>query len=202
MSKLRIIFFSLMIAGLFISPALAGGFVTNGDFTAGNTGFTSDATYNPVGAFQAGQYRISADPNFENGAYCGVDHTSGTGNMLLIDSQIGAVWSQDINLPADDYVFSAWVTNVVCFQSLPDPTVSLRVNGATVAGPITMVENNATWALLSGNFTVAASGPVTFEVWSHSSVSNGADFGVDDICVDGVVANETITWSTAKALYR
>ncbi len=122
--------------------------------------------------------------------------------MLIIDSLVGAAWRQVVNMSPGGYVFSTWATNVVCFQSLPNPSISLRVNGVTVAGSITLVQNSATWVNLSGNFTVGAAGPVTFEVWSHSGVSNGADFGLDDICVDGVVATEETTWGAIKAFYQ
>jgi hypothetical protein len=203
MSYLKSAFVAGVVA-LLASPAFAGncGWVVNGDFSDGNTGFTSAATYKSSGSLTAGEYTIHTSPFVVNGAYCGADHTSGSGNMMIVDSVVGAGWSQTVTLSPGNYSFSAWVTNVVCSQSLPGPTVELRVGGVTVAGPLALPQNNAAWTQLSGPFNVTTGGPIVFEVWSSVGTHNGADWGLDDVCIDGVVATEHASWGVVKSRYR
>lgn len=205
MSPLRIA--AVAALALFVlAPAAGaqtcGSFIVNGDFEAGNTGFTSAATYKASGGLTAGQYTIHTDANIVNGAYCGNDHTSGGGNMVIFDSIVGPAWSQTVNLQPGNYSLTAWVTNVVCYQSLPGPSVELRAGGTTIAGPTALPQDNATWHQLSGSFTVTAAGPVNLEVWSLVGTSNGADWALDDICLEGTVGVEDTSWGAVKSLYR
>jgi hypothetical protein len=150
-----------------------------------------------------GEYSVRSNPATANGGWCGGDHTTGTGNMLLVDSALGAVWSQTVVMLPGNYFFGAWIKNVLCpGTNIDDPVVSLRVNGVTVAGATSYPESNYTWLQLTGPFTVTTAGPVTFEVWSHAATANGSDFAVDDILVDGVVPVETSTWGKIKSIYR
>lgn len=194
----------LALLTAFVSNSHAVEFVTNGDFSAGNTGFTSAATYVASGALSYAQYAVRANPATANGSWCGVDHTTGTGNMLLVDSVLGAAWSQTVNLSPGSYVFSLYVMNVLCPENSPltQPSLELRVNGNTVAGPMSIAQVSGAWVHMYGTWNVVAAGPVTLVVWSNQNDVNGADFALDDISLDGVVAVEESTWGHVKALYR
>src|SRR5690606_14483957 len=97
--------------------------VRNGDFSQGNTEFTSSYQYVATGAdSKQGRYTIRTSPKSHNNAFsdCG-DHTSGTGNMMIVDGACGTegvavnanFWCQTITVqPNKNYVFSAWLTNV------------------------------------------------------------------------------------------
>src|SRR6202008_2603979 len=67
---------------------ITGGLVTNGDFSAGNTGFSSNYILGTGGSYgavsNAGTYSITTNPKLahSNFAIFG-DHTTGTGNMLV-----------------------------------------------------------------------------------------------------------------------
>ena len=201
----------LVKAGLYVcmllvaaSAARASSFVVNGDFSAGNTGFSSSATYVASGSLSYNQYAVRTSASTANGSWCGQDHTSGSGNMLLVDSAVGPVWSQTIVLSPGNYAFSVWIMNVLCPQNnpLPQPVLELRVGGATLAGPMSIPQVSGTWLNMSCSFSIATAGPVTFEVWSSQGAVNGADFALDDIVVDGVVGTSESTWGRVKALYR
>ena len=58
--------------------------LTNGDFSAGNTGFTSQYTYSPGNLLHEGTYTVDNNPHNDSiyGASFG-DHTTGKGLMLI-----------------------------------------------------------------------------------------------------------------------
>jgi len=88
--------------------------ITNGDFEAGNTGFTTEYTYldpSNTGPWTLGpeyMYTVSTDPNLYHSAWSSFgDHTSGSGNMMIVngtweDTSPGynaVVWAQEVTLP-------------------------------------------------------------------------------------------------------
>jgi hypothetical protein len=91
----------LSVAGIcFAGPiALAGNLLVNGDFSSGNTGFTSGYTHVPDGVFTApGDYGVITNPAtaFTNGFASFGDHTTGTGLMMFGDGTGGQTpfWSE------------------------------------------------------------------------------------------------------------
>ena len=91
--------------------------IVNGDFSAGNTGFTSDFVYvAPNRKFETieGEYSIVTDPGtqFANKYAKYGDHTSGTGAMLFVDGDnTGAFWRDSVSLAANTtYAFTYFVT--------------------------------------------------------------------------------------------
>lgn len=97
--------------------AVTGDLITNGDFEAGNTGFTTEYNYlNPsiTGTWTLGPeylYTIGTNPNLYHNAWTSFgDHTTGTGKMMIVNgtylnNETKIFWSQeDISLPAPDPV--------------------------------------------------------------------------------------------------
>ncbi len=78
------------------------------------------------------------------------------------------------------YEFAAWVLNLVCTQSLADPTMELRADGVQIAGPLSLPESPGNWTLLTGTFT-ASSATTVLEITSLSTAFSGNDFGTDDV---------------------
>lgn len=85
--------------------AMPGDLITNGDFEAGNTGFTSG--YTPVTAIYQNSlqpplvYAIGTSPNLYHSAWLNFgDHTSGTGKMMIVNGTTteppAIVWGQDV----------------------------------------------------------------------------------------------------------
>lgn len=160
--------------------------VTNGDFSQGNTGFTSDYRYllNAGGGAQ-GIYGIAttAVSWFQFFAACNVEHTTGTGKMMIFDgSTLNAgndkAWGQSIAVqPNKTYTFSYWVQTV----ALPDPAnIELRINGVIV-GTALAPPSECNWSLRtytwnSGTATVAVIG-----LYDKVTAAGGNDFALDDI---------------------
>ncbi|MBL7774903.1 MAG: PKD domain-containing protein, partial [Saprospiraceae bacterium] len=166
--------------------------VTNGDFEAGNTGFTSGHSYVPApGALTAGKYSVAQSTQVStiNNQWACTDHTSGsaTGKMLVVDGSLNppalwTVWKQNVPVVAGKtYSFSAWVNNlVVPSKNFDDPQVELYINGKAVAG-IVLPENPDQWYRMCVQWTAPATGTAILEVQIGRFDNDGNDFAVDDI---------------------
>lgn len=154
--------------------------IVNGDFSLGNTGFSSAYTHSPGTLFPEGVYAITTDPsslhpNFQN---CGP--ISGT-NMMAVNGAGLAnteVWCQTITVePNTEYNFSAWLTNVI----LESPASLQFSAGGLLLGPpfsagglCNWNQFNASW--LSGNET-----SVEICIINQNTAQSGNDFALDDI---------------------
>jgi len=125
--------------------------VANGNFNNGNVSFNSDYTYyNPVNTgFVQKAYGIVVNPNtWEPGfsASC-VDHTSGTGKMMVVDGSTAAggndlVWGQNIVVtPGQNYTFSFWIQTL----SVGNPAaIRVVINGVQI-GTMNATGSTCVW---------------------------------------------------------
>lgn len=171
-----------------VGIADTGNLVTNGDFSAGNTGFTSSYVYGTGGSWgllsNPGQYAVSTNANLTHNNFpsCN-DHTSGTGNYMIMNGSSVAntnVWCQTVTvIPNTDYVFSGWFTSV-------DPgspaQLNLTVGGVALGAVFNLSATTCNWTRYSRTWT---SGPTQTSanicIRSQSTSGGGNDFAVDDI---------------------
>ncbi len=156
--------------------------IVNGDFSAGNTGFTSEYSYaNPN--ITEGQYFVGSSPNAWNASLSNCPgHTTGNDNMLLVN---GApvpdvnVWKQTVAVtPNTDYAFATWV------QALwpPNPAqLKFSINGHQAGVLINASLPTCTWTQFytkwnSGNNTTAV-----ISIVNINTAVIGNDFALDDI---------------------
>ncbi len=155
--------------------------IRNGDFEAGNTGFTHEYRYgNPGGPFGPGWLSVGTDPSGYNSAWsrCG-DHTSGSGNQLIVDghtTQNARVWCQTVAVTnGQTYLFRFYVQSV--FPDNP-ANLSVRANGTAIgsisAGPV------CEWKTFEACFT-ANSSSVEMCIVETTGIGYGNDFAIDDI---------------------
>lgn len=167
----------------FVSQSTGTNLIVNGDFSQGNTGFTSQYTYAPPPNLLGAQYYVGTNPQAWNvGMVPCTDHTTGTGNMLLVngssvDNEI--VWSQTITVqPNTNYAFSTWIQHI----TIVDPSrLQFSINGINVG---TIFEASTTSCLWQRFYTTWNSGNSTTAVISivnKSLVLFGNDFALDDI---------------------
>lgn len=156
--------------------------ITNGDFSAGNTAFTSQYIYAANNTTE-GQYYVGASPQAWNASLspC-TDHTTGNGNMMLVNGSPAAdvnVWTQTITVtPNTNYAFSTWI------QALfpPNPAIlQFSINGKDIGNLITASLPTCTWSQFyttwnSGNQTTA-----TIAIVNKNTQIQGNDFALDDI---------------------
>jgi len=72
----------------------------NGNFSAGNTGFTTQYVHNPSSIWNEGTYAVGTNPNavHPNFGTWG-DHTTGTGNYMIVNGSIlpnRTIWQQTL----------------------------------------------------------------------------------------------------------
>lgn len=167
-----------------------GELVVNGDFEAGNTGFTSQYIYTPapagtaptqtLGAFL---YDVLSDPNRTHPCFGGVDHTSGAGNAMFVNAATApnlVVWSQTVPvLTGTNYALSAWV-NSQCFGISP-AILSFQVNGVQVGAPFVAPSTAFNWVEYTGTWNSGAATTATITIIDLNLAGSGNDFGLDDI---------------------
>ncbi|MGK2861860.1 MAG: Ig-like domain repeat protein, partial [Chitinophagaceae bacterium] len=97
--------------------------VTNGDFSAGNIGFTSGYGNNQApytggatGLWPETLYAIDWNANLHHPNFFGKDHTTGNGNFMIVNGagyDTTTVWRQSFAVqPNTTYYFSAWAMSL------------------------------------------------------------------------------------------
>jgi hypothetical protein len=178
------------------SSAQAANLVVNGDFSAGNSGFTSGYTYSPGSNTAEGQYTVRSDPYPWNPNFVSVgDHTTGTGFMFVGNGSptMGQlVWQSGtiaIN-PATNYFFEAFVMNVCCnanyggANSPPILDFSISLNGGApiLLNTLTIpLSPPGIWHGLSTSFNSAGATTAVLSLINGNTAAGGNDFAVDDI---------------------
>ncbi len=156
--------------------------IVNGDFSAGNTGFTSQYNFaNPN--VTEGQYFVGPNPQNWNAALSAcADHTTGNGNMLLVNGAPVAdvnVWTQTVTVvPNSNYAFSTWV------QALwpPNPAqLSFSINGGTLGNLITASLPTCTWTQFYTTWNSGNNTSATISIVNKNTFVQGNDFALDDI---------------------
>ena len=165
--------------------------VVNGDFSNGNTGFTSNYTngtvMGPWGLLSnPGQYAVTTNPNAVHVNFNTFgDHTTGAGNMLVCNGASNPndiVWSQTITVvPNTNYNFSAWIASVENTTQANAAQMQFSINNNLIGAVTTAPLMSGLWS----NFAVAwNSGTVTTAVITivdQNVSSGGNDFALDDI---------------------
>ncbi len=159
--------------------------IFNGDFSQGNTGFTTQYNQGSGGQFgpltNTGTYGITtrADLLHSQFAPC-LDH-SGNGQMLVVNGSIipRNVWCQTVTVqPNTEYAFSAWFA-VVATQN--PSVIRFTVNGNAIGSNFTLPNTTCQWTEF---FRLWNSGTATSVQICIANVSNSAagnDFCLDDI---------------------
>ena len=199
--------------------------IANGDFSSGVSGFTTDAQYTnqqsfysgtttsglvPEGLYAVNTNAFSGYPSAPSGYhpnFYGRDHTTGTGNFMMINGSAPAsgiapvVWQQSgiTVLPNTDYYFSAWAQSL---NNVP-PYASLRfsVNGTQVgttatltAGPSSNAGVSSTyWIRFYGTWNSGSATSANVSIVDLQLAAGGNDFGLDDISFGTLSTFVTLT---------
>lgn len=180
--------------------------IENGDFEAGNTGFSTQYSYQNDSAGRQdelvpeGTYTVAPHSNpYHYSFNDSGDHTTGSGNFMIVngDPNLGnVVWETNGFLevkPNTDYYFGAWTTNLVS-RSEADKYARLRLqiivrngNSQQVAAESTLgdlrFQNVGEWIEFY-NSQVWNSGDfeeVKLRIINENTIRDGNDFGIDDI---------------------
>jgi hypothetical protein len=164
--------------------------IANGDFQAGNTGFSSGFTYSTSGGspglYDEATYGIVTYDTLHPSWSDFYDHTYGDERGLYMvvngatnNTSLGPAWGQTVAVtPGADYTLSMWLASV--YGGAPS-AVEFRVNGVVVLPTVQLSSTVGLWEQHSVSFNSGASTSVLIEIWDTSGVQSGNDYAVDDI---------------------
>ncbi len=166
----------------FTSQVLGTNLVNNGNFSAGNFGFTS--IY--IAAFPntlEGEYWVDSNPNAWNGGLSNcTDHTSGIGKMLMVNGKQpnnAIVWSQTISItPNKNYAFSLWLQSL---HPINPANLSFSINGKILGNSIVAGTTPCNWKQFFVTWNSGTATAANISIVNKNTVAGGNDFALDDI---------------------
>lgn len=209
-------------AGLAAGAALMGAgsafagpnIIVNGDFSAGNTGFTSGYTYvapndynlgDKSGYSGEGKYTIASNPALQNRFFVAMNDNNP--RLLVNGATAGApiVFRTDTTLGyTGTYNFSADVADICCnstFAGNPDNPSQIFFQYSLNGGAFQTLASLTTGSVPAGTFTtLAASFMANFgdtfvlRVTNGTNALSGNDFAIDNVSVAAAVP-EPATWA-------
>ena len=185
--------------------------LTNGDFSAGNTGFSSGYVYSPPNGqgnnlWPEGTYDVTTNPNLDHPLFASFgDHTTGQGEMMVINGASEPdtiVWSEGtagaplLGAANTAYNFSFWVASV---YPLSPADLQLWVNGAAVNGVTFQAQGGddhlGVWQQFSYAGVSGAGGLKSIALSNLNLEPSGNDFALDDMHLGGTAVPEPASWA-------
>lgn len=171
---------------IFNARKLGDNLVSNGDFSSGNTSFSSEYLYNKNSGLYEGYYTVAGNPRLWHPAFsaCG-DHTTGTGNMMIVNGATEPnrrIWAQTIPVaPNSNYLFSTWLESVA--ESYPPNPASLQfsINGLLLGNPFVANLKPCNWQQFYSTWNSGSNTTATIQVVNMDTIAGGNDFALDDI---------------------
>jgi hypothetical protein len=188
------------ILSLFAAGASAN-LITNSDFEAGNTGFTSDYTNSPS-LYGEQRYAITTDPqiNHAGGASYG-DHTTGSGLMMAVNGSPDpgdVIWGQTISVAANRlHDFAVYISS---WSTRNPAELEFSVNGFSIGG-ITPSGATGIWEFAFATWHSGTSTTALLEIRNLNTEPNGNDFALDDLYFGTPVFSSAIPEPGALALF-
>jgi len=164
--------------------------VNNGEFSAGNTGFITDYTYNFI---NDGGYWITSNANMQHYAFFGMDHTNpGTGLFMSVNGfsivPQWTVWQETVAVvPNTTYYFSFYTRSMNNFGAAVQANLRYSVNGTMLdtTGHIPPGINNPSgpfvWLRFSSSWNSGTDTSAILNITDLETNSWTNDFGLDDI---------------------
>ncbi|MBK9727723.1 MAG: gliding motility-associated C-terminal domain-containing protein [Saprospiraceae bacterium] len=162
--------------------------IVNGNFEAGNTGFTTDYVLGTNSCYGLGYldcegtYGVITNPQFGHAGFapCG-DHTSGGGLMMVLNGSAAFqnVWCQDVTvIPDMDYVFTAWVTSVV---SASPAVLQFSINGNPIGPNFNSSGSTCLWEKYEVTWNSGGNTVAQICILNENTQTGGNDFAIDDL---------------------
>jgi gliding motility-associated-like protein len=176
--------------------------VVNGDFEDANTGFSSDyvvGTTGPYGPLSVeGTYVVMSDPSVAHSHFPFFgDHTSGKGNMIIINGNSvknASVWCQSIKVvPNTNYNFSTWAAT--CSAKTKDELAQLQfsINGSVIGPVFSPSLTVGVWSQFNAVWNSGSNTTASICIVNQNITLLGNDFALDDIFLQEIcVASDTV----------
>lgn len=164
--------------------------VVNGNFSAGNTGFTSSyllptmpyGTWGPLS--YENTYTITTNPVLAHTNFASFsDHTGDLAALMMVinGSSVAntSIWCQTIAVtPNTDYDFSAW--GATCVNSNP-AILQFRINGVLVGTPLSLPLATGVWTQFHTVWNSGSNTTANICIVDQQTATSGNDFALDDI---------------------
>lgn len=164
--------------------------VLNGNFSAGNTGFTSSysiptlpyGTWGPL-SYEA-TYTVTTNPNLAHTNFASFsDHTGDLAALMMVINGSSVantpIWCQTITVtPNTDYDFSAW--GATCVNSNP-AILQFRINGVLVGTPLSLPLTTGVWTQFHTVWNSGSNTSASICIVDQQTATSGNDFALDDI---------------------
>ncbi len=182
-----------LVLGLTVSVS-AQNLLVNGNFSAGNSGFTSAFSYSPGNLLPTGVYDVVANPEFDNiyAASFG-DHTTGSGLMLAVNNNANStavVWSETVNVNSGTaYQFSGWGASWAYYYAPIDRSPALLrvyINGQQQAPDFQLPAADGQWQNFGLAWNSGASTHATIQILDVNTLVGGNAFVLDDLSLQAV----------------
>jgi hypothetical protein len=172
---------------LWQAAAVGQNLLINGDFEAGNSGFTSDYTFARTDTAD-GTYDVVRNPRDSHGGGASfTDHTSGAGFMLVANGAADTnrvLWRQSVQVTTNTtYEFSGWAASWGNDGSGHDPNparVHIIINGRTVGPAFQLSNQDGQWQGFSVRWSSRTSETALIEVRLETAEGFGNDPAFDD----------------------
>ena len=176
--------------------------LVNGDFSQGDTGFTSDYIYGTGGGVgllsNEGQYAIAANAASTHNHFAGCTDHTGNGNMMVVNASgvTNNVWCQTIQVNSNtEYDFSAWVTSVT---SQNPAKLQFSVNGELLGDLFQASPVTCNWQDFDAQWASGANTTAEICIVNVNQTPAGNDFALDDISFREIcVSADTVTVTVA-----
>lgn len=156
--------------------------VTNGDFSQGNTGFTSAYEYN-TNLWNEGTYYVDNDASLHHENFFGQGH-SDNGNFMIVNGATSPntnVWTEEITVqPNKYYAFSTWVCTLAG-QANEVALLQFSINGIQIGEVFSAPPERYIWEQFYELWFSGSATSATITILNQNTGGSGNDFGLDDI---------------------
>jgi gliding motility-associated-like protein len=186
--------------------------ITNGDFESGYTGFTSGYVQTNSGLLSSNRYSIRNSTNLVNTQWAAIDHTIGssTGSFAVFDGPSANVaYRTAVTLQQNtDYVFCAWVDNLVTTSVPSAPVLRISVGSLVIEPGRLLPKTPDGWQLMTYTFNSGTNSSVNLDIrdigggqyndWAMDDLSLRACGPIVDLCCDDLDEQAIIDYYNAN----
>lgn len=185
--------------------------LVNGDFEAGNTGFTSGYTFVPNNVTNSaeGIYSVGANPTLVNAAFVTPSGISGApvsnsplpgGQMLFVNgsSTPTTVYSQTVSglTVNTTYLFSGYLASL---DNLGPAVLTITAGSTTLFSGLIAPLTAGTFSGFQTSFNSGASTSLTFSIVDTNTAASGNDFALDSLALNASAVPEPTSFALMGA---
>ncbi|WP_343634503.1 PKD domain-containing protein [Fluviicola sp.] len=163
--------------------------IVNGDFEAGNMGFTTGYAVGTGGTWGlvslAGTYVVTTNPSLAHSNFMScTDHTAAPGTKMMVVNGAGTpgtnVWCQTVPVDANtDYQFSTWASNALNNTSVAQ--LQFSINGSPIGTVFSTPTIGCSWQQFFQTWNSGLNTSAQICMLSQNLIDDGNDFMIDDI---------------------